>query len=999
LSVQKLIAEADRLLDKKKIPEAIEKFRSALKLEPMNQLVTSRLAAVYVVAGDFASAVKAYMDLGTRLSEAGKSAIAIAVFKQAIDLSPTNPDIKLRYARECEYMDKIGEAVSNAQAALQFYLQRKRYLDAANVLPMLVRLQPKDDRLKLAWAEVLQSSGADQKLVHFLVALAGPPGMPSDEFTVGGDPQVMSPAAFEALKKLVPIFPREPRVPYTVAWAAYRRGNASEAFGYLREALRRDPDFCLAMIHFATMLGEMGKKREANFVARFARERMGSDRSVDSSINVRLLDALNSKFEWLRNPDELGPELTAGNFKNLFLGIEPANEDFSNPSLVTIPGITAPEPDVAPAPALDSISLVAQPQNLSAAEEALPEPKIAGDNSIVFTSLIAAPVQEPLPEEEPSSDGEDADPSALLQAAAEPAAASPSGFNPLESLIAAEAVPAEERAERTEMFSPMEMLGAAATKAATSKDSVPTKFITSPPPFPTAGNAPEPPMNIFVEGEATQMFSPLEAVQAVGDSRRGPGAPPPKASSPPAPPMPPVSMFGAAPMEAPPPPAPMDFSSGAGLQDATMVMAMPQDPNALLVPAAPDEHFPSALELLGLPPDPPGGEITRPIPAGGGEATQPIPVDANFGSAGEATQELTPEAEMANAAFTEGPPVPSSAPVVKFAKIPQLRENPLEEFPEAGIVDPLSNLNFNPFAEAAPRSAGPEEVTGDIQAPSPFAAAAEEENVDMGDDLLSEPTRNLVLPADFHANAESTRHLLEEIQQEIKERQTSGPPDAESLMRRAERYVVKKNFYLARKALRHALALGAPEERVKGRLREIRRLERPDSLYHAKSSDAGLRKEGSEEILSRLEEEFGLNEEAEHSFSSDAIDAQIEEIFPENDSRTLLDLGVALHEMGLFRQAEKVFTKLVESAPEIAFDAYYLAAIAKTARRDFAGAVSILKKLSGDGGKSEADKIQVYYALGEVFEKMQRPESSREFFLKVAGLDANYRNVRSKLGS
>jgi tetratricopeptide (TPR) repeat protein len=269
-------------------------------------------------------------------------------------------------------------------------------------------------------------------------------------------------------------------------------------------------------------------------------------------------------------------------------------------------------------------------------------------------------------------------------------------------------------------------------------------------------------------------------------------------------------------------------------------------------------------------------------------------------------------------------------------------------------------------------------------------SASVADGIDLGDDLLQDPTRILVKPP-----TEATSNLVRELEGDLA---GAKSVDAELLLRKSERYIAKRNYYMARKILRHALAVGGDETRIKERLRDIRKLELPESLYSAISSDEGA-KEGSEEILSRLEEEFDLNQEENEAAAEMAqnIDFQMENIFRETDPRTILDFGVALHEMGLFRQAETVFARLVDEFPETSFDAYYLAAISKFARKDYAGAASILKTLSADGGKTELEKIQVYYVLGELFEKMQRPDSSKEFYRKVAEIDANYRNIRHKL--
>jgi TolA-binding protein len=217
------------------------------------------------------------------------------------------------------------------------------------------------------------------------------------------------------------------------------------------------------------------------------------------------------------------------------------------------------------------------------------------------------------------------------------------------------------------------------------------------------------------------------------------------------------------------------------------------------------------------------------------------------------------------------------------------------------------------------------------------------------------------------------------------------------LMKKAERFTAKRNYYLARKALRHAQALGADEIVVKERLREIRKLEFPEGLYNTMSSDQSAAKVDTGEVLDRLELEFDLTEGAGDSAELSAVvELRIDAILEENDPRTILDFGVGLHEMGLFKQAEALFIRVVEEYPDYAFDAYYLAATSKLSRRDYAGAASILKRLSSDNSKTDLEKIQIYYALGETFEKMRQTDRSKKFFKKVAELDSNYRNIRQK---
>ena len=510
------------------------------------------------------------------------------------------------------------------------------------------------------------------------------------------------------------------------------------------------------------------------------------------------------------------------------------------------------------------------------------------------------------------------------------------------------------------MFSPMDLLGAT-NIVQQDVAAIETKQVlvssadlvkaSSPTPTPDVNAAPSY-MNqvraMQAEGEATMLFSPVEAVQAGQESRRPHVAQESMATK--AVPQPPVPTFESptSPGFSQPVEESKDLSALANSEgEATVILTLPAG-GISAEPLAPEESDPFA------------GKWDQPEkPLGDGNSEEEM-----------GTMVFQPDFAALPAAEPSAAPgefISSSAPVVSFVPIPQLNAAPPVQ-PElsaaAAVPDPASRPAFS----------------------------AEPEAIDMGDDLLDGPTRGLLLPEN-----DATAHLFKEIKQDIAEKKVESADNVEYMLKKAERYIAKRNYYLARKALRHSLALGADELKIKERLRDIRKLEMPDSLYNAVSSDDSSQ-EASGEILDRLEEEFELEaEENEHDEMTSSLENQLESIFRESDARTILDFGVGLHEMGMYRQAETVFSRLVSEFPESAFDAYYLAAVSKFSRKDYAGAASILKKLSGDTGKSELQKIQIYYALGELFEKMRRPERSKEFFKKVAELDSNYRNIRHKL--
>lgn len=1025
--MSKLVAEVDKLLEKGKIPEAIEKLKSGIRSEPLNQLLVTKLANIYVEKGEPKNAVTVFSALASRLSEAGKSQVAIAIFKQAIDLDPLDFDLRVKFANENESCGKIADAHAQGQLVFQHYLKRKKYFDCAGLFPLLVRTQPKDEKLKQAWIEILQLSQAEQKMVHLLVALAGPPGLVSKEFNTGGDPTALAPQTFEGLKKLVPFFPRDPKIAYTLAWIAYKRGADKECYSFLREALRREPDFCLAVLLFARVLAEKKKLNESLFVYKYFKERMNSDKSTDLLTLNRLLEAFVEGNGWITFTDGMGvEELDSNTFisglsgtkaqedssieggegndgqdqshedeegkldsvsEKSDLGAAPAEIELgaveiglpaadeaeilltsghtkqispqggSAGPFVAPPAARAPEQERAPQPSPKQELTNQNPapkvqQTQSAAPVHVESPNASMQNSdiadstgtVEFTSIIKSPTKAEL-----NLDSEAITPNDAVPIAEKPNKAKT--FNPLENIQAQADAPKEsEFSDRTQIFSPVEILNANDPRLKNVK-SVETRLTLKSPEelgavskgetasVPSIATTPSQQFTNQpkVEGESTQLFSPMESVQAGVDSRR------------------------------------------------------PLQPSAAPVPPVPEAQYPvTEAEMPSL-----TATENRSFTATEAE----IGDLEHLANEGEATQMFSlngaEKEEMKTLAESEPSSDISFAGKDRIEKVLSPVEPPLsQEF----SIDPSATES----KPEQPQVEVPEnrfEVSHEVAAlPSEFNTVLASENVDLGDDLLEEPTRPI---AGTESKMEATSVLIEEVRRELRANAEKKGPSAthliDTLLKKAERFESKRNYYLARKALKHAQALGADEEFVKTKLSKIRKMEMPEALYLKESKD-NSDKRSSDQIIRDLEDDFDLELEGFESASSEyAFGESLESVVNGLDLQTTIDFGIGIYEMGLYGVAEKIFLSAVERYPDDTFNSYYLAAIAKFAQKDFAGAASILKKLSKEPMRTEREKIQIFYALGEVFEKLKRLDQSQEFFQKVAKLDANYRNIRNKI--
>ncbi len=1131
MAVQKLLAEADKLFEKGKHAEGINKIKQALAEEPLNQIVATKLANIYVQNREPHEASKVYGFLAKKLSDAGKGQVAIAIYKQAVELAPDDISLRVRYAQECESGGKLGDAFLQGQVALQHFLRRKKYFDAADLMPLLARSQPKDEKIKLAWVETLWLSQAEQKLIHFLVAACGPPGLVSQDFPVGGEPSSMSPALFEGLKKLVPYFPRDPRVAYAAAWACSRRGQKKQTYHYLRECLRRDPDFSLALLFFARLLAEDQKLNEALFVYKYFKVRMSSDRSVDMLTLNRLLEAFVEKNGWIKFIEDSGEVLDTAGFLQAITGdveaakeAAKANEEEDGPAeksrkieaelppaeielgggadlpaeggmeIVLATGQTldeasqrqkaakeekdplklqaelikaAIEATVAgmggqPQPAQQTVVQPVMVPVVQAATQLSPEVLEQAQNAVAATLASGVPPAEPAADAQVESKPE-------AEAIAPPVEPEP-GPTSVETAPAAPAEPSPAPAEERAAEPP----AAQETPAPDSQASIPPPVVFTPEPsakLAEPGPEPEkePTQGIDFQGdsveftslikpnfdpeaagqeEPTLSLSPASDGEEVTQGGGGAAPEPPKitfnpmehaadtAASPDAPPEREdrTEMF-----------SPMDVLDAGNVMKNRALSDVPTrpmeiDPSALESSVASSENkLPAAemtateadrtkwkeLQVTGEPtivfspveavqatsdsrrpfdpvPIPAKGEWTKEKPAAAPEATPTPGLEGESG--GDATMVLPRPGVLGenslNDLANEGEatriltsPPPFGEPVLAPAEQGDAASSKLE--PTAEVPPPSATPA--PVFTPLPEVASPAPAVMPLPEPVPIAGASVDSGdgrPDLGEDLLEGATRIFTQPT----SADKTEHLLKEIKKEMKQK-ANAFLNIDMLVKKAERYTAKRNYYLARKALRHAQALGADEETIKAKLREIRKLEYPEGLYNTISSDRPEKVDTSE-VLERLEQEFDLSrnleDDSEGSLAS-LVENRIEEIFTEADPRTILDFGVGLHEMGLYRQAEALLMRLVEEFPDYAFDAYYLAAMAKLSRRDYAGAASILKRLSSDAGKTDLEKIQIYYALGETFEKMRQRERSRKFFQKVAELDANYRNIRHKL--
>lgn len=862
MAIDKALAQAEKLFEKRKFAEALEKYLEVNKADPNNEIVNNKLVRCYVELGKPQEAVEFIKKMALLASKGGRSQKAVALLKQAYQVNPNDLDLIHMLAEECEAAGKVQDANEYAGYLLAYYVPRKLFAKASEVCRQLVRLNRSNQEYKNAWLELILYSGSETTLLPALVGLCGPPGLVHEDFPQAGDAAQVNERAYELLELINDYLPANPFTCYGLAWINYKRGDITATFSYLHELIRRAPGFSMGHAFLARLLAQRDWRKETAYVFRHARDKVGGDKSSEVRALNGVLDQLLEEFPWLAEETEDSQKIiNTENFqKNM------AHKLGKGPEPVTAP----PPPTSMPAP----------PPLPSPAMAAAPEKKSAE----VGTSSIDVQFTPPA--------------SALTQTEI--------GLNPppAPTLTPPPPVVAEPPASAAPA-APMELFGV-------------DRQVTTPEPEKKNPAQTQTGLSANILADPTSSLEMREFKQTPTDSGQG--------------------------------------GSAALLADLLAAQASPDpsDATAVMSPEA-------AAALAAEKPLNPIDLFSQPAAASQDEATRIVTMPSEPGpsSQDEATRIVARPVE---------PELQAQRPAVVFQPIPG----------------------------AAPIAAKP----------------SEPEKIDLGDDLLDGTTRMISGVMAGQPTAVLEPGTMREAPRPGERAQAPSPKiepqlDEKTLILKGDCYLEEKKYHLARKAYRHALALGADEKSIREKLREIRKREMPDSFSSTQSSEDN-KNISSEEILQRLERDFALDEfsavtaeeKRELLESLSAVRAQID-LSPEPpDERTKLDLGIAYFEVGFFEEAEAYFQQIALSQdPALRVDAEYLLAKCYESSGRYAQALALLKRLGERRDCGEQEKIPVYYALGELLERMKQPDRARKYYERVAKLDRHYRNIQDKLKS
>ncbi len=162
----KVLAKAQKLLQKGQIKKAIEEYKVAVKADPNDAVTRIRLGDLYAKVGKKDEAIKEYLAVGDLLAETGFISKAIAVYKQILKLDESIMDVHQRLADLYHRQGLLAEAMHHYSILIRSLEKEGRKEEVLPLLEKLVESDPGNLALRMRWVKTHWEAGKREGAVR-----------------------------------------------------------------------------------------------------------------------------------------------------------------------------------------------------------------------------------------------------------------------------------------------------------------------------------------------------------------------------------------------------------------------------------------------------------------------------------------------------------------------------------------------------------------------------------------------------------------------------------------------------------------------------------------------------------------------------------------------------------------------------------------------------------------------------------------------------------------
>ncbi len=230
-SKEKLLASAQKSLQKGQLSRAIKDYQKLVDLDPKDVRNRQKLAELYNRARMPEKALEEFEKVAKFYSENGFYLKAIAVYKQMQKLDPSLVNIYHRLAELNEKQGLNGNALAEYRNLVAYYEKQQMIPEAINVLQKMKELEPENLNIRVKIAETYAQANLTDKARGEFDEVLGILQQKKDYAKI-----------LKLYEIFLPMFPGSGEVKVGLAQAMIHRGQQEQGIQLLEEQLEENPD-------------------------------------------------------------------------------------------------------------------------------------------------------------------------------------------------------------------------------------------------------------------------------------------------------------------------------------------------------------------------------------------------------------------------------------------------------------------------------------------------------------------------------------------------------------------------------------------------------------------------------------------------------------------------------------------------------------------------------------------------------------------------------------
>ncbi|UCE86706.1 MAG: tetratricopeptide repeat protein, partial [Deltaproteobacteria bacterium] len=248
---RKILASAQKHLQKGALDKALKDYQTALKADPKDSNVRLKIGDILLRQGSRDQAIDAYRKVAERFMDDGFDAKAVAIFKQISKIDAKRYDIFVPLSELYQRMGLISEAMGALQTAADGYHREGRKHDALDLLRKMADLDPTNTTSRLKIADVLRQEGLEADAIAEYCAVIAE-----------CERQENSEGVIAAAERILELAPKNTEILGKLARTHFESGNAERAEPAARRLAELDPDAAEPHELLAQIYTRLGRAEE-----------------------------------------------------------------------------------------------------------------------------------------------------------------------------------------------------------------------------------------------------------------------------------------------------------------------------------------------------------------------------------------------------------------------------------------------------------------------------------------------------------------------------------------------------------------------------------------------------------------------------------------------------------------------------------------------------------------------------------------------------------------